>query len=230
MLVLSRKLQEQIQIGDEITITVLRVKGNAVRIGIEAPRSVKVIRGELPVNRETEETSEDATKLAGPSQDQPSASAVESDSSESFPRDANVAVFVSDPHHDQVVEITSGVELNSILEHVQQRAVPAAEPQPDSDSRDQPSAIDGKTTSAAGRGTSSTESSARSTESSARQTSEANGRRRGLSGARSSMNGGGEATNPNRDSRGRAASGSTSPVRNSNIERLRQLARKSVEF
>jgi carbon storage regulator CsrA len=48
MLVLTRKLQEQIRIGENVTITVLRVKGQAVRIGIEAPREVRVVRGELP--------------------------------------------------------------------------------------------------------------------------------------------------------------------------------------
>ena len=47
MLVLTRKLQEKIRIGNEITITVLRVKGNTVRIGVEAPRDVRVVRGEL---------------------------------------------------------------------------------------------------------------------------------------------------------------------------------------
>ena len=47
MLVLTRKLQETIRIGDEITIYVLRVKGNTVRLGIDAPRRVRVIRGEL---------------------------------------------------------------------------------------------------------------------------------------------------------------------------------------
>lgn len=47
MLVLTRKLKEQIRIGDNVTITVLRVKGQAVRIGIEAPRAVRVVRGEL---------------------------------------------------------------------------------------------------------------------------------------------------------------------------------------
>lgn len=48
MLVLTRKLQQQIKIGDQITVTVLRVKGNTVRIGVAAPRDVRVIRGELP--------------------------------------------------------------------------------------------------------------------------------------------------------------------------------------
>lgn len=48
MLVLTRKLQQQIKIGDAITVTILRVKGSTVRIGVEAPRDVRVIRGELP--------------------------------------------------------------------------------------------------------------------------------------------------------------------------------------
>jgi len=47
MLVLTRKLQEKIRIGDQVTITVLRMKGKAVRLGIEAPLDVPVIRGEL---------------------------------------------------------------------------------------------------------------------------------------------------------------------------------------
>lgn len=47
MLVLTRKLQEKIRIGDQVTITVLRMKGKAIRLGIEAPKDVPVIRGEL---------------------------------------------------------------------------------------------------------------------------------------------------------------------------------------
>jgi carbon storage regulator len=47
MLVLTRKSHEQIQIGDNITVTVLRVKGGAVRIGVDAPRNVSVLRKEL---------------------------------------------------------------------------------------------------------------------------------------------------------------------------------------
>ena len=48
MLVLTRKLQQQIKIGEQITVTILRVKGQTVRVGIDAPREVRVIRGELP--------------------------------------------------------------------------------------------------------------------------------------------------------------------------------------
>jgi len=59
MLVLSRKQQEQIKIGDQITVTIGRVKGNTVRVGIEAPRDVRVIRGELPkLNTEATETAQ----------------------------------------------------------------------------------------------------------------------------------------------------------------------------
>jgi len=48
MLVLTRKLQQQIKIGEQITVTVLKVKGSTVRIGVSAPREVRVVRGELP--------------------------------------------------------------------------------------------------------------------------------------------------------------------------------------
>ena len=53
MLVLSRKSEQAIQIGDSITITILNVKGKTVRVGIEAPRGIRVIRSELPVFTET---------------------------------------------------------------------------------------------------------------------------------------------------------------------------------
>jgi carbon storage regulator CsrA len=55
MLVLTRKADEQILIGDDIKITLVRVRGNSVRVGIEAPRDVRVVRGELE-KRETVET------------------------------------------------------------------------------------------------------------------------------------------------------------------------------
>ena len=47
MLVLSRKVGERILIGDDIAITVVRVAQGAVRIGIEAPRSLEVLREEI---------------------------------------------------------------------------------------------------------------------------------------------------------------------------------------
>lgn len=47
MLVLSRKTNETIKIGDNIEIRILEVSGDTVRIGIEAPKSVDILRGEL---------------------------------------------------------------------------------------------------------------------------------------------------------------------------------------
>ena len=47
MLLLTRRVGEKLIIGDDVTVTVLGVKGNQVRIGIEAPRSVSVNREEI---------------------------------------------------------------------------------------------------------------------------------------------------------------------------------------
>lgn len=47
MLVLSRKTNETIKIGDDIEIRILEVKGDTIRIGIEAPKTVDILRGEL---------------------------------------------------------------------------------------------------------------------------------------------------------------------------------------
>jgi carbon storage regulator len=48
MLVVSRKLMECIQIGDSVVLTVLEIRGNKVRIGIDAPKEILVLRKELP--------------------------------------------------------------------------------------------------------------------------------------------------------------------------------------
>jgi len=47
MLVLSRKEGEQLVIGDNIVVTVSRISGNRVALGIDAPRDVRIVRGEL---------------------------------------------------------------------------------------------------------------------------------------------------------------------------------------
>ena len=51
MLVLSRREKERIILGDEIVVTVLRLDGDRVRLGIEAPRDIIVLRGELEVEK-----------------------------------------------------------------------------------------------------------------------------------------------------------------------------------
>lgn len=47
MLLLTRKLGENIRIGDDVKITIVEVKGNHVKLGIDAPPSVKVHREEI---------------------------------------------------------------------------------------------------------------------------------------------------------------------------------------
>ena len=47
MLILTRKTGETVSIGDDVTLTVLAVKGSQVRLGIDAPRDVAVHRGEI---------------------------------------------------------------------------------------------------------------------------------------------------------------------------------------
>lgn len=47
MLILSRKTDQQIKIGENITITIIDIKGDQVKIGVEAPRDVKVFRQEV---------------------------------------------------------------------------------------------------------------------------------------------------------------------------------------
>jgi carbon storage regulator len=48
MLVLSRKQSQRIRVGSSIVLTIVRVSGDKVRIGIEAPEEMRVIRDELP--------------------------------------------------------------------------------------------------------------------------------------------------------------------------------------
>ena len=52
MLVLTRKLMERLYIGEEICVTVVRLEGGQVRLGIEAPRHIPVIRAELVGGRD----------------------------------------------------------------------------------------------------------------------------------------------------------------------------------
>lgn len=51
MLVLSRRPCERIRIGDNITITIVRIGPNTVRLGIDAPRGVNIVRDELLEDR-----------------------------------------------------------------------------------------------------------------------------------------------------------------------------------
>ena len=47
MLILSRKMDQKIKIGEEITVTIIEIRGDQVKIGVEAPKNVKVFRQEI---------------------------------------------------------------------------------------------------------------------------------------------------------------------------------------
>lgn len=68
MLILSRKVDEKIKIGNDITLTIIEIHGDLVKIGVEAPKNVKVFRQEVYEAIQAEnkaaatQTSDDALK------------------------------------------------------------------------------------------------------------------------------------------------------------------------
>lgn len=70
MLVLSRKLNQSIIVGANVKIQVLKISGNTVRIGIEAPNDIKILRGELaPYEVDTETLGSAKQDSQSPEQD-----------------------------------------------------------------------------------------------------------------------------------------------------------------
>jgi carbon storage regulator len=58
MLILTRKVGESLRIGDDVSVVVLGIKGNQVRIGVDAPKSISVHREEI-YNRIQDENDDD---------------------------------------------------------------------------------------------------------------------------------------------------------------------------
>ena len=66
MLILTRRIGESLRIGDEVSVTVLGIKGSQVRIGVNAPKSVSVHREEVydRINDENSKNSGENTKTS----------------------------------------------------------------------------------------------------------------------------------------------------------------------
>ena len=69
MLILTRRVGETVMIGEEVTVTVLGVKGNQVRIGVNAPKTVAVHREEIFDRIKREQDGEPVSDVRDDSQD-----------------------------------------------------------------------------------------------------------------------------------------------------------------
>ena len=59
MLILTRRVQESLRVGDDLVVTVLAVKGGSVRLGISGPRSMPVYREEIYKRMQAEKAAEE---------------------------------------------------------------------------------------------------------------------------------------------------------------------------
>ena len=63
MLILTRRVNESLMVGDKVTVTVVAVKGNQVRLGVNAPKEIAVHREEIYERLKSEEAQQEHTDL-----------------------------------------------------------------------------------------------------------------------------------------------------------------------
>jgi carbon storage regulator len=65
MLILSRKINEKVVIGEDISVSIIEIRGDQVRLGIDAPKKIKVFRQEVfdAIKAENKAASESAAKI-----------------------------------------------------------------------------------------------------------------------------------------------------------------------
>lgn len=69
MLILTRRVGETLMIGDDVTVTVLGVKGNQVRIGVNAPKEISVHREEIYMRIQAERNAQAQAQVQSGSED-----------------------------------------------------------------------------------------------------------------------------------------------------------------
>lgn len=119
MLVLTRKPRQEIQIGNGVTITVLRVKGQSVRIGIEAPNDIRIVRGELNLTSDQDAPSSQASPADATDQPQRTGRQTQALDLDDLPHQGHTAAVSSGP--TLTVEDTSATCASSSLTACGQR-------------------------------------------------------------------------------------------------------------
>ena len=112
MLVLTRKAKEEIRIGNDITVTIVRVKGQSVRIGINAPDHVHIMRSEL-TNQEKPTSSEKAPRSDSNVNQKPDSSRSPMDGT-TKPNPKNLEVTINDR---TVTDLTANSPMMKRLEN-----------------------------------------------------------------------------------------------------------------
>ncbi len=117
MLVLTRKLNQSIRIGDSITISVVRVRGNTVQLGIQAPKEVHVLRSELLAKGKQVESAAQLPSAEVHSEPGEAAASADEDDSEGVTLDVNLSLYSPEDYvASEKVDESDACEFDSYLQ------------------------------------------------------------------------------------------------------------------